>query len=98
MGQAATTYGQTAGGQRAAAISYRVLFSLVPFVALLVSVLELVLPEGTQESVVSWLVGVASLPDELADSVDAAVEDVRAVGVRSRAPSHSPCSSGARAG
>ena len=76
MGLAATTYGQTAGGQRAAAISYRVLFSLVPFVALLVSVLELVLPEGTQESVVSWLVDVASLPDELADSVDAAVEDV----------------------
>ena len=37
-----------AGGQRAAAISYRVLFSLVPFVALLVSVLELVLPETTQ--------------------------------------------------
>ena len=75
-GQAASTYGQTAGGQRAAAISYRVLFSLVPFVALLVSVLELVLPEGTQERVVSWLVDVASLPDELADSVDAAVEAV----------------------
>ena len=72
---AASTYGQMAGGQRAAAISYRVLFSLVPFVALLVSVLELVLPEATQESVVSWLVGVASLPEELAQSVDAAVED-----------------------
>ena len=66
---------QMAGGQRAAAISYRVLFSLVPFVALLVSVLELVLPETTQQSVVSWLVGVASLPDELAQSVDAAVKD-----------------------
>jgi membrane protein len=75
VGPAATTYGQTSGGQRAAAISYRVLFSLVPFVALLVSVLELVLPEGTQERVISWLVGVASLPDELAESVDAAVED-----------------------
>ena len=74
-GQAASTYGQTAGGQRAAAISYHVLFSLVPFVALLVSVLELVLPEGTQKDVVSWLVGVASLPDELADSVDAAIEN-----------------------
>ena len=37
--------------------------------------LELVLPETTQESVVSWLVGVASLPDELADSVDAAIEN-----------------------
>jgi membrane protein len=73
---AASIYARTASGQRAAAISYHVLFSLVPFVALLVSVLELVLPESTQESVVSWLVGVASLPDEMADSVDAAIEDV----------------------
>jgi YihY family inner membrane protein len=70
-----TTYVETAGGQRAAAISYRVLFSLVPFVALLVSVLELVLPETAQQDVVSWLVGVASLPDEFAQSVDAAVKD-----------------------
>ena len=70
-----STYAEIAGGQRAAAISYRVLFSLVPFVALLVSVLELVLPEAAQESVVSWLVGVASLPDEFAESVDAAVKD-----------------------
>ena len=72
---AASTYFGKACGQRAAAISYHVLFSLVPFVALLVSVLELVLPETTQESVVSWLVGVASLPDEVAESVDTAVED-----------------------
>ena len=72
---AASTYVQIAGGQRAAAISYRVLFSLVPFVALLVSVLELVLPETAQQNVVSWLVGVASLPDEFAQSVDAAVKD-----------------------
>jgi membrane protein len=66
---------QTASGQRAAAISYHVLFSLVPFVALLVSVLELVLPETAQDSVVSWLVGVASLPDEIAGSVDTAIKD-----------------------
>jgi membrane protein len=72
---AASTYVRTAGGQRAAAISYRVLFSLIPFVALLVSVLELVLPETAQQGVVSWLVEVASLPDELAQSVDAAVKD-----------------------
>jgi membrane protein len=72
---AGSTYVRTAGGQRAAAISYRVLFSLVPFVALLVSVLELVLPENTQQDVVSWLVGVATLPDEFAESVDAAVKD-----------------------
>jgi membrane protein len=38
-------------------------------------VLEVVLPDATQESVVSWLVGVPSLPPELADSVDAAIED-----------------------
>jgi membrane protein len=71
----ASTYTRTACGQRAAAISYRVLFSLVPFIALLVSVLELVLPETTQEEVVSWLVGVASLPEDFDDSVDAAIED-----------------------
>jgi membrane protein len=71
----ASTYTRTACGQRAAAISYRVLFSLVPFVALLISVLELVLPETTQEDVVSWLVGVASLPEEFDESVDAAIED-----------------------
>jgi membrane protein len=71
----AATYTRMAGGQRAAAISYRVLFSLIPFVALLVSMLELVLPEATQQSVVSWLVGVASLPDEFSQSVDAAVKD-----------------------
>jgi membrane protein len=72
---AGSTYVRIAGGQRAAAISYRVLFSLVPFVALLVSVLELFLPETVQQSVVSWLVGVASLPDEVSQSVDAAVKD-----------------------
>jgi membrane protein len=72
---AAATYTRMAGGQRAAAISYRVLFSLVPFIALLVSVLELFLPETLQQRVVSWLVGVASLPDEVAQSVDAAVKD-----------------------
>jgi membrane protein len=72
---AAATYTRTACGQRAAAISYHVLFSLVPFVALLVSVLELVLPESTQASAVSWLVGVASLPNQIADGVDAAIDD-----------------------
>jgi hypothetical protein len=47
---AASTYTQTACGQRAAAISYHVLFSLVPFVALLISVLEVVLRDATQRS------------------------------------------------
>ena len=75
---AASTYTRTACGQRAAAISYHVLFSLVPFVALLVSVLELVLPETTQASAVSWLVGVASMPDEISEGVDTAIEDAGA--------------------
>jgi membrane protein len=74
-GLAASTFGRTASSQRAAAISYHVLFSLVPFVAVLVSVLELVLPETMQERVVSWLVGALSLPGGLEDSVDAAIED-----------------------
>ena len=72
---AVAIYNRTAAGQRAAAISYHVLFSLVPFVALLVSVLELTLPDSTHDRVVSWLVGVASLPPELAEGVDSAVED-----------------------
>ena len=74
VGIAAGTYARTAANQRAAAISYHVLFSLVPFVALLVSVLELVLPETTQERLVAWLVGVLPLPQELSDSVIDAVE------------------------
>jgi membrane protein len=75
FGRAASTYTRTACGQRAAAISYHVLFSLVPFVALLVSVLELVLPETLQDRVVAWLVGVVSLPDPLADSVESAIQN-----------------------
>jgi membrane protein len=72
---AAATYTRTAGGQRAAAIAYRVLFSLVPFVALLAAAFELVLGESTQERVVAWLVAAVSLPPELADSVTAAVSE-----------------------
>jgi membrane protein len=74
-GIAAQTYTRTACGQRAAAIAYRVLFSLVPFVALLVSVLELVLPETTEERVVGWLVDAVSLPGDVGQSVEEAVEE-----------------------
>jgi membrane protein len=72
---AAATYTRTAGGQRAAAIAYRVLFSLVPFVALLAAAFELVLGESTQERVVAWLVSAISLPPELADGITAAVAE-----------------------
>jgi uncharacterized BrkB/YihY/UPF0761 family membrane protein len=64
---------QTAGGQRAAAISYRVLFSLIPRRSL-VSVLELFLPEAAQH-VVSAGWWASQRAGELAQSVDAAVKD-----------------------
>src|SRR5262249_1290000 len=56
---AASGYSRHACSQLAAGIAYRVLFSLVPFVALLLSVLELVLPEETRRDVVDWVVGQA---------------------------------------
>lgn len=66
------------GNQRASAISYRVLFSLVPFVALLVSGLQLLLPETTEERVVSWLLDNLPLPSGLDESVENAITDVSA--------------------
>jgi membrane protein len=53
----ASAYGRHGDSQLAAAISYRVLFSLVPFVALLAAVLDLVLSQSAQEDVVHWLFG-----------------------------------------
>lgn len=70
------TYLRTECNQRAAAISYRVLFSLVPFVSLVVSLLELLLPEKASDRVASWLVAAMPLGGELEDSVARAVEDV----------------------
>jgi membrane protein len=69
------TYSTTASGQRAAAISYHVLFSLVPFVALFVAVAELVLPDTAQERLTSWLVGALPLPADVEASVEEAVEE-----------------------
>lgn len=71
---AAATYTRSAGSQRAAAISYHVLFSLVPFVALLVSVIDLVLPETTERRVIDWLIGALSLPGDVGESVEDAVQ------------------------
>jgi membrane protein len=70
------TYLRTDCNQRAAAISYRVLFSLIPFVALFASLLGLLLPETTGDRVTSWLVDAMPLEGELEDSVARAVEDV----------------------
>ena len=52
---AAAGYGRHAGSQLAAGISYRVLFSLVPLAALVVSVLDLVLPPELRRDIVDWL-------------------------------------------
>jgi len=48
-------YGRHAGSQLAAGIAYRVLFSMVPLVALVVSVLDLVLPPELRTDIVNWL-------------------------------------------
>ncbi len=71
---AAGIYERVAGSQHAAAISYHVCFSLVPFVALFLSGLELVLAETTAERFVSWLVDVLPLPAELSGTIVDAVE------------------------
>ena len=71
---AGTTYVESGCGQRAAAISYHVLFSLVPFLAVLLTVLDLVLPESTHDRVVNWLVGTAQLPIDVSTSVEGAIQ------------------------
>lgn len=71
--ETAKAYGRHADSQLAAAIAYRVLFSLVPFVALLVAILDLVLSPSAREQVVRWLFGV--LPGtEIEASVNRALE------------------------
>jgi membrane protein len=70
------TYLRTECSQRAAAISYRVLFSLVPFVVLVTSLVELLLSEETSGRITSWLVEAMPLQGELEDSVERAAEDV----------------------
>jgi membrane protein len=62
-------YERHADSEFAAALAYRALFSLVPFVALLAAVLDAVLPAGAREDVVAWLLG--ALPGtEVQASVD----------------------------
>jgi membrane protein len=57
------------GTQLAAAISYRVLFSLVPFLALSLSLLDLVLGSETEARIDEWLAGLAPGDDELERSI-----------------------------
>jgi membrane protein len=57
------------GTQLAAAISYRVLFSLVPFLALTLSLLDLVLTSETEARIDEWLAGLAPGDADLEASI-----------------------------
>jgi membrane protein len=52
-----SSYGRHAGSQLSAAIAYRVLFSLVPFAALLLTIIDAVLPPSRRQQFVEWLFG-----------------------------------------
>ena len=52
-------YSRHATSQLAAAVSYRLLFSLVPLVAFVVSVADIVLPDKGRDAVARWLASVA---------------------------------------
>ena len=94
---AGTTYVESGCGQRAAAISYHVLFSLVPFLAILLTVIELLLPDSAHDRVVAWLVGVAPLPIDVSTSVEGAISRPELL-PRWPGRSLSQASSGPRAG
>jgi len=70
----ASGYGRHTLGQHAAAISYRVLFSLVPFVTLIAAILDYALPDQTRENVVTWVLDRIPGTSELESSVDRAIE------------------------
>ncbi len=53
--RSASRYGRHADSQLAAGIAYRVLFSLVPLVALVVSLLDRLLPSELRRDIVDWL-------------------------------------------
>ena len=69
MSSAVRGYSLHGLSQQAAAIAFRVLFSLVPLVALTVSLLDLVLPERASERLVDWVVGELLGSTELEESV-----------------------------
>jgi membrane protein len=70
---AAGGYSRHGDSQQAAAIAFRVLFSLVPLVALVVAIVDLVIPEGARERVVQWVVDLVSGSTGLEESVHRAL-------------------------
>ena len=72
VAQGLDAYSRHATSQLAAAIAYRFLFSLVPFFALVVSVLDVVLPDDQRADLVAWLF--KEIPgEEVEASVDRAI-------------------------
>ena len=71
------SYSLHAGSQLSAAIAYRVLFSLVPFAALLLTIVDLVLPESRREQFVNWLLGFVP-GNDFAKAVDRTLADTGA--------------------
>jgi membrane protein len=68
------SYSRHAGSQLSAAIAYRVLFSLVPFAALLLTIVDVVLPESRREQFVNWLFGFVP-GNDFANAVDRTLAD-----------------------
>jgi membrane protein len=80
----ASSWSRHATSQFAAAIAYRVLFSIVPLLTLVVVILDLVLPSDARADTVDWLFG--ALPgNEVEESINRSVRSaslgVSAVGV-----------------
>ncbi len=66
VGRAASGYTRHATSQFAAAISYRVLFSLVPLVSFVAAIADALLPDKQREAVARWLASV--MPGHALDS------------------------------
>jgi membrane protein len=68
------SYSRHAGSQLSAAIAYRVLFSLVPFAALVITIVDVVLPDSRREQFVNWLFGFVP-GNDLANAVEGTLAD-----------------------
>jgi membrane protein len=55
--RAGEDYGRHACSELAAAIAYRLLFALVPFIALLAALTDAVMPDTARQDIVDWIVG-----------------------------------------
>ena len=78
VSRAVRGYGEHALSQQAAAISFRLLFSLVPLIALTLSMLDLLLPADLAERLADWLVGDLGGAEQLEDSVGTSLVGGRA--------------------